>query len=85
VLHVGTGWPRLAVFTVETCDGPRAYAGVSSMFHQVVTEDYERLTDEAWQRNFSDPATLPPIVSWMTDLAPGGPAALVPSQAEPQF
>lgn len=85
VLHVGTGWPRLAVFTVETCDGPRAYAGVSSMFHQVVTEDYERLTDEAWQRNFYDPATLPPIVSWMTDLAPGGPAALVPSQAEPQF
>lgn len=85
VLHVGTGWPRLAVFTVETCAGPRAYAGVSSMFHQTVTEDYLRLTDEAWQANFYDPAKLPALVPWMSDIAPGGPAALVPSQAEPQF
>jgi hypothetical protein len=85
VLHVGTGYPRLAVFTVETCEGPRAYVGVTSAFHQVVTEDYERLTDEAWQARFSDPATQPVFVPWMADLAPGGPGAVVPSQAVSEF
>ena len=85
ILHVGTGFPRLAIFTVETCEGPRAYAGVTSMFHQLVTEDFERLTDETWARNFYEPGTLPALVPWMSDLAPGGPAALVPSQAVPEF
>jgi hypothetical protein len=28
VLHVGTGQPRLMVVTVDTCTGPRAYAGL---------------------------------------------------------
>ncbi len=85
VLHVGTGYPRLAVFTVETCEGPRAYAGVTSAFHQTVTENYERLTDEAWQAKFWDPATQPLLVEWMRDLAPGGVGALVPSQAVSEF
>jgi hypothetical protein len=48
VLHVATGRPRLAIFTFETCSGPRAYAGVVSSYFERVTEGYERLTDEAW-------------------------------------
>jgi hypothetical protein len=26
VLHVGTGYPRYMVATIDTCNGPRAYA-----------------------------------------------------------
>ncbi|HEY5960918.1 MAG TPA: DUF3160 domain-containing protein, partial [Polyangiaceae bacterium] len=29
ILHVGTGRPRLMVVTTETCEGPRAYAGLA--------------------------------------------------------
>ena len=33
VLHVGTGYARLMVVTINTCTGARAYAGpVSSYF-----------------------------------------------------
>lgn len=84
VLHVGTGYPRLAVFTVETCDGPRAYAGVTSTFHQTVTEDFKRLTDEEWLTTFRG-EEKPVIVEWMRDLAPGGEAQIVPSQATQEF
>jgi hypothetical protein len=48
VLHVATGYPRLMVTTVDTCQGPRAYAGVSFAYHEKVTENFERLTDEEW-------------------------------------
>jgi hypothetical protein len=48
VLHVGTGHPRLMVTTVDTCQGPRAYAGVTFAYHEKVTDDFERLTDEVW-------------------------------------
>jgi len=48
VLHVGTGRPRMMVVTVDTCDGPRAYVGPVSTFHQRVTEDFERYTDDEW-------------------------------------
>ena len=48
VLHVGTGLPRLMVVTVDTCQGPRAYAGLASTYAENVTENYERLTDDKW-------------------------------------
>jgi len=48
VLHVGTGRPRMMIVTVDTCDGPRAYVGPVSTFHQRVTEDFERYTDDEW-------------------------------------
>jgi hypothetical protein len=34
VLHVGTGFPRLMVTSVDTCMGPRAYAGVVYAYHE---------------------------------------------------
>lgn len=49
VLHVATGLPRLMVVTVDTCQGPRAYAGLSSTYAERITENFERLTDEAWE------------------------------------
>jgi hypothetical protein len=66
VLHVATGMPRLMVTTVETCHGPRAYAGVVSSYFEKTTEEYKRLTDEEWQTELQ--AGTPADVSWMTPL-----------------
>lgn len=68
VLHVGTGSPRLMVVTVETCNGPRAYAGLASTYLERVTERYDRLTDERWAeairaQNPADPPWLAPVVT----------------------
>lgn len=48
VLHVGTGYTRAMVVTAETCDGPRAYAGLASSYHEEVTENFQRLDDDDW-------------------------------------
>lgn len=67
VLHVGTGWPRLMAMTVDTCMGPRAYVGVVSSFHQVVTEKLERLDDEQWAAKFKGNMSMPDP-AWMSGL-----------------
>jgi hypothetical protein len=68
VLHVGTGYPRLMVVTVDTCMGPRAYAGVVYAYHEHVTKNFERLTDEDWAQRVSDKANPPADVPWMSPL-----------------
>jgi hypothetical protein len=67
VLHVGTGYPRLMVLSVPTCMGPRAYAGVVSTYHEVVTENLQRLNDADWATRFNG-TTIPADVPWMSDL-----------------
>ena len=67
VLHVGTGWARLMITTVDTCMGPRAYAGVVFSYHEHVTKDLERLDDPTWAKRF-DNNQVPADVSWMQDL-----------------
>ncbi len=66
VLHVATGSPRVIVVTAETCNGPRAYVGLVSSYNEVVTEQFERLTDADWVRRLD--ADRPPEVRWMQDL-----------------
>jgi hypothetical protein len=67
VLHVGTSYPRLMVATVDTCNGPRAYAGLVYAYHELVTEKFARLTDMEWAAKIqSGPA--PTDVPWMNDL-----------------
>ena len=66
VLHVATGKPRLAVITVDTCVGPRAYAGLVSSYFERVTENFERLDDPTWADELDK--TTPPDVRWMQDL-----------------
>jgi hypothetical protein len=69
VLHVGTSFPRLMVTTVDTCLGPRAYAGVVYSYHERVTTDFERLTDERWTQDVQ--ASPPADVPWLGSvLAP---------------
>jgi hypothetical protein len=66
VLHVGTGRPRLMVVTVDTCMGPRAYAGVASSYYEKVTKDWKRLDDKEWSAELQ--ASPPAEVKWMSDL-----------------
>lgn len=66
VLHVATGNPRLMVVTVDTCMGPRAYAGLASAYHETITKDFERLDDDAWAPmapSATDVPWLSPVVS----------------------
>jgi hypothetical protein len=65
VLHAGTGYPRMMVVTVDTCDGPRAYVGVVHAYHEEITEDFERLTDEVWATRFENGGERPGDLPWM--------------------
>jgi len=66
VLHVATGDPRQMVVAIETCSGPRAYVGVASSYHEVITNDFKRLDDKAWTDMLnSGPAA---DVPWMQSL-----------------
>lgn len=64
VLHVGTGDARLMVVVAETCSGPRAYAGLASSYHELVTSSFERLDDPTWEGMVRDQ----PDVPWAADL-----------------
>lgn len=65
VLHVGTGYPRLMVTTINTCEGPKAYAGVVYAYHEEITTDFKRLTDQEWSTRFDPGAQRPADVTWM--------------------
>ena len=67
VLHVGTADARLMVVSVDTCNGPRAYAGLASTYLEVTTEHYDRLTDQRWSQLLTSPSR-PADVRWMSDL-----------------
>ncbi len=67
VLHVGTGLPRLMVMTVDSCEGPRAYAGIVSAYHQVTEEGLTRLTDEEWKTRLLG-GDLPLVVPWLAPI-----------------
>ena len=68
VLHVGVGLPRGIVLTVDSCTGPRAYAGFVSTFHQDLASGLVRYTDEEWKTRLSnggaaDPSFMAPILA----------------------
>lgn len=62
VLHVGTGFPRLMTITVDTCVGPRAYAGMAYAYHELITNDFVRLNDEEWTARVT--STPPADTPW---------------------
>lgn len=77
VLHVGTGFARLMVVTANTCNGPRAYAGLVSSYFEEITDKYKRLDDPTWEKRFgtsgafgwNDPGgQLASDVPWTRDL-----------------
>jgi hypothetical protein len=52
------------VVVAETCSGPRAYAGLASSYHELVTEDFRRLDDQQWETM----VTEQPDVPWAANL-----------------
>ena len=54
------------VVTIDTCSGPKAYAGVVFSYHEQVTENWHRMTDEEWEDELD--STMPEEVTWMRDL-----------------
>jgi len=66
VLHVATGNPRLMVLSVDSCQGPRAYAGVVSAYFEQITDNFKRMTDQEWSAQIN--AATPDDVPWMQEL-----------------
>jgi hypothetical protein len=70
VLHVGTGLPRPIVLTVNSCNGPRAYAGLVFAYHELLVEGLERMTDEQWKEHLLGRTPLAEV-EWLAPvLAP---------------
>ncbi|MET0412824.1 MAG: DUF3160 domain-containing protein [Polyangiaceae bacterium] len=68
VLHVGTGYPRPIIVSVDTCVGPRAYAGVVSSYHEHLEPGLSRLDDEEWlQERLNDAQEVP----WLAPVLGG--------------
>ena len=67
ILHVGTGYARLMVMTVEACDGPHAYVGLASSYHEKITEHYQRLNDSQWATEV-EAQQRPTNVPWLGDV-----------------
>lgn len=68
VLHVATAYPRLSIITANTCQGTRAYVGLAYAYHERITKDFQRLTDQEWTASVKTappaaPAWLEPIIS----------------------
>jgi len=66
VLHVGTSLPRAMVVSVDTCDGPRAYAGIVFSYHEHLEPGFSRLTDEEWLAKIMSEA--PADVPWLAPV-----------------
>jgi Protein of unknown function (DUF3160) len=65
VLHVGAADPRLMITTINTCSGPKAYAGLAFSYHELVTENFQRLTDQDWATML---AAGQPDVPWLSPV-----------------
>jgi hypothetical protein len=63
VLHVGTGMPRPMIVGVDTCEGPRAYAGIVFAYHEHREPGLNRLNDSDWSAKLE--AAPAPDVPWL--------------------
>jgi hypothetical protein len=68
ILQVGTGLPRLLVASLDTCEGPHAYAGVVLSYYEQITAQWQRLDDEDWATALekAPPAEVPWTVSFVS-------------------
>jgi hypothetical protein len=79
VLHVGTGYPRPIIVSVDTCVGPRAYAGVVSAYHEHIEPGLSRLTDSEWLEQHLDDAQEVPWLAPALGGTNGGDPVRYPS------
>ncbi|MDD9941597.1 MAG: DUF3160 domain-containing protein [Myxococcales bacterium] len=66
VLHVATGSPRLMVVMVDSCSGPRLYAGPVFSYHETAPEGLDRITDEEWKARVD--AEAQPSPPWLSPV-----------------
>jgi hypothetical protein len=66
VLHVGTGWPRTMVVDVDLGRGRTPFVGVVSAYSEVVTDNFQRYTDDEWKQAIA--ADNHEDVGWMRDI-----------------
>lgn len=59
VLHAATGRPMLMVFTMQSCSGVKSYIGPISSYHSVLTEQYQRQTDDEWRETLDGDKPAP--------------------------
>lgn len=60
VLHAGTGYVDLGIFTAEGDSGLMAYVGPVLSYHEHVTLNFNRLSDPEWKQLFRDAPPLRP-------------------------
>jgi len=54
------------VVSVDTCSGPRAYAGLASSYGETIEQNWTRLTDGEWSTRISKGPF--PDVPWLKDV-----------------
>jgi hypothetical protein len=52
--------------TANTCEGPRAYAGVASSYHESIVDGLKRMADSEWAPKAKDAEP----VRWMKAILP---------------
>ena len=64
VLHVGTGKPAMMAVTIKHDAGAhtQTYRGIVSSYRELITKNFERLTDTEWR----DRTVAPP--AWLTEI-----------------
>ncbi len=67
VLHAGTGDVNLMLLTVDTCNGPTAYAGPVFSYFERIEAGLNRLNDEQWESLLDSNALEPP--AWTESFA----------------
>ena len=61
VMHVGTGFVNMAIVTCTDSEGnTTAYAGPVMSYHEHVTSNFKRLTDEEWSATYLEEMSLRP-------------------------
>ncbi|HEV7556293.1 MAG TPA: DUF3160 domain-containing protein, partial [Kofleriaceae bacterium] len=66
VLHAGTGMPKMMAVTIQHDAGAnvQTYRGIVSSYRELVTKNFERLTDDQWRaRTVAPPAWLSEIMA----------------------
>ncbi len=68
VLHVGTGMPRMMAVTIRHDGGRHAqtYRGIVSSYGELITDHFERLTDEVWRQKIGEHMVGTP--PWLDEL-----------------
>jgi hypothetical protein len=68
VLHVATGKPVLAEFRLKHDGGAhtQTYRGFVSSYAELVTDNFQRLTDEEWKQRIEKRMVPPP--SWLAEI-----------------